>query len=235
MSCSNVRVKICGITTVEDALAAVDAGADAIGLNFVGGPRQLAVGQATEILGALPPLVTPIALVRLEGGQVPDPLLEVLGQYWVSHVQLYGAVAREDLALLLRDGFKAMPAVAVADEHFVDAVGRWLPANSTVAPAAIVLDAHDPAREGGTGLPFQWEWIPSARKAGKLDHWPPIILAGGLNPVNVAEAVRTVRPYGVDVSSGVEMRGSPGRKDPAKMREFVCRAREAALRWEPLV
>ncbi len=228
MSGCNVRVKICGITAVEDALAAAEAGADAIGLNFVGGPRQVAAGPAADILTALPPWVTPVALVRLERGQMPDTLLELLGQFWVSHVQLYGAVAREDLEVLVRDGFKPMPAVAVADERFVGRVSGWLPATATGRPAAIVLDAYDPVREGGTGASFRWEWIPAARQAGKLDLWPPIILAGGLSPDNVAEAVRVVRPYGVDVSSGVEVEGAPGRKDPARMRAFVRLARAAA-------
>jgi len=223
-----VRVKICGITTVDDALAAVEAGADGLGLNFVGGPRCIKPASAEAIFRALPPFVTPVALVRLEGGYVPDELLELLGEYWVSHVQLYGDVTAESLASLLHDGFRPIPAVAVRDEHFVDDVNGWLCGDLASKPAGVVLDAFDAKRAGGTGQAFEWDWVRMARQEGRLADWPPIILAGGLNADNVAEAVRVVGPYGVDVSSGVEIEGSPGRKDREKMRRFVDQARGAA-------
>jgi len=220
-----VRVKICGITNVEDVLAAVAAGADAIGLNFVGGPRQLGSSAAEEILSLLPPMVTPVALVRLANGRICAPSSKLLDEFRVSHLQLYGSVSAKSLATLVHDGFRPMPVVTVRDEGFTDQASGWLSDKPNCRPAAIVLDAFDPSREGGTGSAFRWDWIPAARRAGKLDRWPPIILAGGLRSENVAEAVRVVRPYGVDVSSGVERDGSPGKKDGDRMLAFVRAAK----------
>lgn len=220
-----LRVKICGVTSVENALAAAQAGADAIGLNFVGGPRQIGPERAIEILQALPPLITPVALVRLEQGRLPDDLLELLGEFWVSHVQVYGEVTSGSLAVMAQDGFKPMPVIPVRDEHFADTTNEWLARCAARPPVALVLDAYDPERLGGTGKAFRWDWLEAARQAGRLAGWPPIILAGGLNPENVVDAVRAVRPYGVDVSSGVEVPGRPGVKDSEKMRLFVRRAK----------
>lgn len=222
-----MRIKICGITRVADMEAAVEAGADAIGLNFVGGPREIAPGPAEAILTALPPFVTPVALVRLEGGLIPDPILELLAGFWVSHLQLYGPLAPELLRVQNQDGFRPMPAVAVRDERFADQVAPWLAGGIESRPAGVVLDAYHADKEGGTGKTFRWDLVPAARSAGQLDGWPPIVLAGGLRPDNVAEAVRTVRPFAVDVSSGVEVEGAPGTKDPKLMRAFVRNARAA--------
>lgn len=220
-----VRVKICGITNEDDAHAAVAAGADAIGLNFIGGPRLITPQVAERILTTLPTMVTPVALVRLIDGRLDMALSILLTRFRVSHVQLYGSVSAESLSTLVRDGFRPMPVVAVQDEGFVDQASGWLVGEPLCRPAAIVLDAFDPSREGGTGTAFRWDWIPAAREAGKLDRWPLIILAGGLCPENVAEAVRIVSPYGVDVSSGVERTGSPGQKDADRMRAFVRAAK----------
>lgn len=222
---SSVRVKICGITSVADALLAVDAGADAIGLNFVGGPRQIAPDPASDILSALPPFITPVALIRLDKGQMSDEVLELLGQHWVSQLQVYGTVTGSILESLHQDGFRPMPAVAVGDEQFAGNIGRLWAGRLEAKPQAIVLDTFDPGRLGGTAQPFRWEWVPAARTAGHLADWPPIILAGGLTPDNVAEAVRVVQPYAVDVSSGVELAGQPGRKDGDKLIEFIRQAK----------
>lgn len=228
-----MRIKICGITNVEDAQAAAAAGADAIGLNFVGGPRRIDAGQARDILTAIPPLIMPIALVPLESGRVRDALLELLGEFWVSHLQLYGDLSQATLAELCADGFRPMPVVHVAGPDFYlrqDHLGR--PDTPPSGAAAVVLDAYDPQRLGGTGMAFRWDWVVQARGAGGLRDWPPIILAGGLNADNVAEAIRLVQPYGVDVSSGVEVPGKPGRKDAGKMRAFVRNARAACTAEE---
>jgi phosphoribosylanthranilate isomerase len=223
-----VHVKICGITTPDDARAAAEAGAHAIGLNFVGGPRQITPDQASEILELLPPMVTPVALVRLEGGRLSDPLVELLAQHWVSHLQLYGELTAGSLAVLIRDGFRPMPVVPVRDNAFAQTAVTWMSGPSAIRPVAIVLDAYDPDAEGGTGRTFRWDWVNEARAAGQLDRWPSIFLAGGLKPGNVGEAIRAVRPYGVDVSSGVELEGKPGRKDSEKLRRFVAEAMMAA-------
>lgn len=222
-----LRIKICGITNAEDAAAAAAAGADAIGLNFVGGPRQVATGPAAEILESLPPFVTPVALVRLTAGQFPDEILELLGQFWVSHLQLYGDLTSESLEVLARDGFRVIPVLAVQGEAFAGSPLPWQGGLGQVRPHAVLLDTHDPGKAGGTGRTFPWSWLQGARERGELADWPPIMLAGGLDPENVAEAVRTVRPFGIDVSSGVEIQGSPGRKDPARMRLLVEWARAA--------
>lgn len=222
-----MRIKICGITNSEGTRAAADAGADAIGLNFVGGPRQISIEKAATILADMPPLITPVALVRLEQGRLPDELIELLGQYWVSHLQVYGDMTSGHLVSLAQDGFRVIPVLSVRDEAFADEANQWLSRMGEHRPAAIVLDAYDPDRAGGTGKVFQWEWVSRAADEGKLDRWPPTVLAGGLNPQNVADAIRQVHPYAVDVSSGVEVEGRPGVKDPHKMRSFVQNARAA--------
>lgn len=222
-----MRVKICGITGVDDAAAAVKAGADAIGLNFVSGPRRIDPDRAREILQHLPPMVTPVALVRLEQGQIAEPLRELLSQYRVSHLQLYGQVTAEILNLLIQDGLCPMPVVKVKDQHFTEQVTGWGADIGQDRPSAIVLDAYDPNQEGGTGTAFSWDWVASARKHNEFAKWPPIVLAGGLNPDNVREAIQIAQPYAVDVSSGVEVEGSPGTKDAAKMRAFVRNAKSA--------
>ncbi len=222
-----MRVKICGITCPEDLRAAAEAGADAVGFNFVGGPRCLDPVRAADLLAALPPLVTPVALVRLEEGRVPDALLELLGEFWVSHVQLYGDLTPAALAALARDGLKPIPAIAVREARILRDAGSLVGPESGFTPAAVVLDAWAPGREGGTGRTLAWPMIAAEQAAGHMRGWPPIILAGGLTPENVAEAVRQVRPWAVDVSSGVERADAPGRKDPARMDAFVRQARRA--------
>lgn len=223
-----MRVKICGITSVEDAQVVAWAGAAAIGLNFVGGPRQLTLEHAAEILEHVPPLLTPVALVRLEGDTLADDLLELLGQYWVSHLQVYGAVRPQGLVSLAGNGFKTLPVLAMRDEGSLALARPWVDLPAGSRPAAIVLDAYDPHRAGGTGQAFQWDLVTQAQRAGRLDGWPPIIIAGGLHPGNVAETVRLMQPYGVDVSSGVEVEGSSGRKDPTRVLDFTRNAYAAA-------
>lgn len=222
-----MRVKICGITSPDDAALTAAAGADAIGLNFVAGPRQITLEAAPEILAAVPPLVTPVALVTLqEDGDLPGDLLELLAMHWVSHVQVYGQVTPQAVVRLIRDGFRPLVVGHVRDRSFAEPVSRLVAACGAHGPAGVVLDAFDSRRAGGTGQSFPWDWLAEAREAGELDTWPPIILAGGLCPENVAEAVARTRPWGVDVASGVE--SEPGRKDPDKIAQFVLAARSAA-------
>jgi len=225
-----MRVKICGITTPADAIAAAEAGADAVGLNFVGGPRRIDPDQASEILRTLPPFVTPVALLRLENGSLPTESADLLTRLKITHVQLYGQSAPTYLATLVDSGLRPIPVIHVQDERFTRELENWWrPETSAARPAGVILDAYDPHREGGTGKTFRWDWVVEAKQSGRLADWPPIVLAGGLNPENVAEAVRIVQPYGVDVSSGVETEGAPGRKDPEKMRRFIHNAKHAAM------
>jgi phosphoribosylanthranilate isomerase len=202
-----LRVKICGITRPEDALVAAEAGADAIGLVFAESPRRVTPEQAAAILAALPPFVTPVALFVDETAERVRRLCQSLG---IRTVQLHGeesaATARQlgDLCVI-----KAFRIGGEAD----------LAALEGYPAAAYLLDSRVAGRRGGTGMAFDWGLAARAARHGR------IILAGGLRPDNVAEAIRLVRPYGVDTSSGVEC--EPGKKDPAKMRAFVEAARAA--------
>lgn len=224
---SGVRVKICGITSVADAIAAVQAGADAIGLNFYAGRRQIDTATAAAILEVLPPFVTPVALVQIREEGLADSLVNLLARYRVRVLQVYGEITGDAIIRLGMGGFTAIPVVAVRGADFAASPPIWRTSTGQWRPNAVILDAYDPNRSGGTGRPFRWEWVREARAAGLLDGWPPLILAGGLNPDNVEEAIRIVRPYAVDVSSGVELDTAPGKKDPARMQAFVQRAKAA--------
>ena len=221
-----VRVKICGISRRQDAEAAARAGADAIGLNFFAGPRRIDVHTAADILGALPPMCTPVALVDVTGGDVPQELREVLGRFRVCHLQLYGKVTSDTLARLRADSLKPIVVEHVLGGQFPDNVQQLLSAAAPNPPAAILLDAHREGLAGGTGTTADWNVIAAARQAGRMSSWPPVILAGGLTPDNVAQAITTVRPWGVDVSSGVE--SSVCCKDHQRMAAFTAAARRAA-------
>ncbi len=219
-----MRVKICGITTPEDAELVARAGADAIGLNFVAGPRQLTLPAAAEILATVPPFVTTVALVSLQDtGGIPADVLELLGTHRVSHVQLYGSINADAIVRLVRGGFRPLLVGRVRDRAFTDPIGSLLAECGADRPAGIVLDTFDPHKAGGTGQSFHWPWLREAGETGELENWPPIILAGGLRPDNVAAAVAEAGPWGVDVSSGVE--AEVGRKSAELVRNFIQGAR----------
>ncbi len=209
-----LRVKICGICHEEDAWAAVDAGADAIGLNgWPGSRRYLDIAAAGEWIGKLPAslrrvavLVNPTWEEALALGRLP----------FVDGLQLHGMETPEFCARLAAAGVQFAKALPVRDEHSLAA----LPDYST---EIFVLDSHAPGVFGGTGRVFPWE---IARRFVAENPAHRVILAGGLAPENVAAAVRATRPFGVDVTSGVE--ASAGRKDHARVRAFVAAARAAA-------
>jgi phosphoribosylanthranilate isomerase len=220
---ARTRIKICGITRAEDAALAAELGADAIGLNFVGGPRQINLILATSVLRCLrelPFAPMAVALCGYRCPELPDCLTggEVVAHLTVQCLQVYGLSEAR-----LYNGEDSIP------YWFVSAVGRKgaladlsvLLAAEGLFPQAVVLDTASAEKRGGTGQAFNWNWIAEAREAGELAGVPPIILAGGLHPGNVAEAIRIARPYAVDVSSGVEVAGKPGVKDAVKMRDFV--------------
>jgi phosphoribosylanthranilate isomerase len=203
------RVKICGITSAEDALAAVEAGADALGFVFVPGtPRLVHPETAERIVAGLPPFVTAVGVF------VDQPLEEVLriaARCNLQAVQLHGD---EPEAFSRRIPLKVIKAVRVRDAPDLRPIATY-PAH------AFLLDAFVEGQAGGTGSPISWDLAVQAKGHA------PIILSGGLRPETVGLAVRRVRPYGVDVSSGVEMR--PGRKDHQKVREFIAAVRQADL------
>ena len=203
-----VRVKICGITNVDDALLAVEAGADALGFVFYpGSPRCVTPERAAEIIRVLPPFVQTVGLFVNESAERVNAIAK---ECRLDIIQLHGDESPAYCDLMERrvvKVFRVKDGASIATMQQYRVVGY-------------LLDAWSSTAYGGTGQTFDWDL---ARQAGQHG---PLILAGGLTPENVAEAVSRVQPYAVDVSSGVEV--VPGKKDPAKVREFIRRAKEAS-------
>ena len=203
------RVKICGITSLRDALAAADAGADALGFNFwSGSPRFIDPKRAACIIQQLPPLVTPVGLFVNE---TPARVKRLAKQAGVTTVQLHGDEPPAMVQQLAGAGLTVIKVFSVGDGFSVSGIGAYQKAH------AFLLDTQVRGLRGGTGKTFDWAKAKSARRYGR------VILAGGLAPGNVARAIRAARPYAVDVSSGVEKR--PGVKDHEKVRQFIRRAK----------
>ena len=204
-----VRVKICGITNLEDALVAVEAGADALGFVFFrGSPRYISPEQAAAIIRCLPPFVQTVGLFVNEEPATVNSTADRCG---LDLVQLHGEESPDYCVAVKRRVIKAL---RVKDASTLDVMPNY-------HVAACLLDAWSPAAHGGTGTTFNWEI--AARAAASHT----IILAGGLTPENVAGAVATVKPYAVDVSSGVE--SAPGKKNNKKLVDFIQAARLAAV------
>ena len=208
---ARVRVKICGLTNEVDALEAVDMGADAIGFNFyLKSPRFISEEQAADIVPNLPPFVEPVALFVNETFAHMMAVCQRLGS--LHTIQVHGDQLSPPPP---STSFRFIPAFGVKDETSLASITQFLKqcAQTGVSPAAIILDASVPGLHGGTGQSAPWRML--------ADFQPdvPIILAGGLTPENVAEAIRIVKPYAVDVASGVEK--TPGVKDFEKMRRFI--------------
>lgn len=204
------RTKICGITRVEDALAAAASGADAIGLVFhEKSPRHVTVRQAARLAAALPPFVTVVGLfVNVSA----DFVHAVLEQVPLDVLQFHGDETAEFCACFERPYIKAIRVREGVD--LVQCASRYAGAQG------LLLDAWVEGVPGGTGHSFDWELIPR-------DLPLPVILSGGLNPANVADAIRAVRPYAVDVSSGVEAK--KGIKDAAKVAAFIREVKDVDL------
>ena len=202
-------VKICGITNLPDAMAAVDAGANAVGLVFHDrSPRHVALAVAAEIARQIPPHVAKVGVFV----NAPEELvLRAIGECALTLLQFHGD---ETPDYCRQFGVMTIKAFRIRDAELL----RVLPSYHT---DAWLLDAYAPDKPGGTGERFNWDLAVEAQKLGR-----PIFLAGGLTPENVAEAVRRVQPYAVDVSSGVE--ASPGKKDHGKVRVFIQAARQAS-------
>jgi phosphoribosylanthranilate isomerase len=224
------RVKICGITNVEDAIVAGTAGADAIGLNFYEkSSRCTTVECASQIALSLSEL--PIDRVGVFVNMSPVEIEATVKEGGLSSIQLHGDEPPEVVAHFAQPKRPArfpfhMQVIRARrmDDRGVAAIARDLEECRAAGwgPAAVLVDAATPGRYGGTGETISW--------VGLADHrrWlsdTPLILAGGLTPDNVAEAIRIVRPHGVDVASGVE--SAPGKKDPHKVRDFIAAARAA--------
>ncbi|ACH38974.1 N-(5'-phosphoribosyl)anthranilate isomerase [Citrifermentans bemidjiense Bem] len=203
------KVKICGITTLEDALMAVEAGADALGFVFFEkSPRYIGPEAAARIIRELPPFVQVVGLFVNAELDFVNRTADTCG---LDLVQLHGEESPAYCGLVRR---RVMKAFRVRGAESLAALADY-------KVSAYLLDAYSPASHGGTGERFDWDHAVAAKGQGR------IVLAGGLDPDNVAQAVAKVAPYAVDVSSGVEL--SPGRKDPEKVRRLIAEAKKIAL------
>lgn len=204
-----VRIKICGMTRTEDVAAAARLGVDAVGLVFYPkSPRHVAAEQARSLVAVLPAFVTVTALFL---DPERDEVEQVLQGVRVELLQFHGGEPAEFCRSFGRPYIKAVPMGSQVD------VAEY--ARRHAGAAALLLDSHAAGKGGGTGVSFDWGALPKFEG-------PPLILAGGLHAGNVAAAIRLVRPYGVDVSSGVE--SQPGIKDEMKMTAFVQEVNRAA-------
>ena len=205
----SVRVKICGITNLADAQAAAEAGADALGFVFYEKSlRFISIKTAAEISRALPPFIMRVGVFV----NPPKELVsKAIAECGLSLLQFHGD---EPLEFCMQFGLMNMKAFRIRGAGSL----KGLPKHKT---DAWLLDAYSSDTLGGTGEVFNWDLAIEAQKTGR-----PVFLAGGLTPENVADAVRKVRPFGVDVSSGVE--SSPGKKDHAKVRAFINAAKTVA-------
>jgi phosphoribosylanthranilate isomerase len=205
---SRTRVKICGVTRVEDALLACELGADAIGIVMTpSSPRGVSIENARAIREALPAFVDAVVLSH----DLPAERVEaVIGGVQPDLVQFHGS---EDAAFCESFGMRYTKAIGMDGDIDVHAVAAAHPHAS-----GFVLDGHPPGQQGGRGKTFDWSRIP--RDLGR-----PILLAGGLNADNVGDAIRAVQPWAVDLASGVE--SAPGIKDAAKLRAFFAAMRAA--------
>ena len=213
-----VRIKVCGITRPEDAVAAAQAGADAIGLVFAKSPRLVTMRQARGIVEVLPPYVSAVGVfVNARAATIA----RIAANVGLSEVQLHGD---ETPAFVTKLGaLRVTKALRVRDRAFLEQIAAYRAAGVS----AFLLDAFSAKVRGGSGKRFDWDLVVGARKAGALDNVPPLVLAGGLTPENVKAGIRQIRPWGVDVSGGVE--SQPGIKSAEKIAKFVGAVRTACL------
>jgi phosphoribosylanthranilate isomerase len=204
-----VQIKVCGITNLEDAVAAIDAGADMLGFNFYhGSPRYIEPLSARNIIERLPESVGTVGVFVNETALT---VLRIANEVGLSGLQLHGDETPEDCRALA--GRFLIKALRVGEGFTLESAAEY-PVD------AILLDAFDASARGGTGRVLDWQL---ARRTRELV--PKLFLAGGLSPGNIEEAIAAVLPYGVDACSGLE--SAPGRKDNALVREFIARARRA--------
>jgi phosphoribosylanthranilate isomerase len=214
-----LRLKICGITTPDDARLAAEAGADAIGLNFyTASPRHITREKAREIIAALP---AGVARVGVFVNAQPRAVCALYDELGLSFVQLHGdeppgaLVEFSDRRIIKAFRYRNADMRPIG-EYVEECLELKCPL------AGVLIDAFAPGKYGGTGKTLDWRLL---REAPDYLHGLPLILAGGLTPANVADAIREARPQGVDVASGVET--APGKKDPLLVQQFVQAARDA--------
>ncbi len=201
-----VKVKICGITNLDDAMAAAEAGADALGFVFYPeSPRYIEPGKAREIIAKLPVFISTVGVFVDES---EDMIRRIVRESGVQILQFHG---EESPLLCTRFREKVIKAIVIKDSESINSMMMY-------NVDAFLLDTHDKDKKGGTGKTFNWEFTGKAKEHGK------VILSGGLKPSNVREAIEMVHPYGVDISSGVEI--TPGKKDHDKVAEFIKEVRK---------
>ncbi len=208
MRSGRTRVKVCGLTAADDARAAVSAGADALGVILAPSKREVTIGEARDILSYVPPLVARIGVFV----DAPDGFVrEAIARLSLTAVQFHGSESPTFCGSMPIPVIKAM---RVGDSFDPAAIE---PYHGSIA--AVLLDTLVPGVDGGSGKAFAWE------RVAAMPAWAPVIVAGGLTPVNVGSAIRALRPFAVDVSSGVEERLR--HKDPMKLNAFVAAVRAA--------
>jgi phosphoribosylanthranilate isomerase len=198
-----VRVKICGITNLEDALLACSIGVDALGFVFASSPRRIDPQEASNIIRSLPPFVTTVGVFVNEE---PAVIEEIARRCLLDFVQLHGDESAELCQQLTP---KTIKAFQLRDEEMLSTLASY-----RGRVGALLFDAYSETKRGGTGAPCNWNLAIKGKEPNI-----PVILSGGLNPDNIQAAVLDVRPFGVDVSSGIE--DAPGRKNPDLMRAFM--------------
>ena len=217
-------VKICGITTIQDAENALSDGADWIGFNLVGGPRQLSIGKAEQIIGALGDATQCVALVSTQATDCV-PNLGRLRDLGVGRLQVYHHQGSKHHSPESLSGFEIIVVQHVGTDHSPQQLAHQL-RRVDHGVAYVLLDTASKDQLGGTGRTANWDLLSEALALVDRSSGPRVLLAGGLNPDNVATAIERVQPAGVDVSSGVE--ASIGRKDRSKVADFARRAKAAS-------
>ena len=202
-----VKVKVCGITSPEDARTAASSGTDAIGLVFAESPRKVSVEEAREIVATLPDSVLKVGVFVNEE---PEEVLRVAREVGLDYAQLHGDETPETVTFLREAGIKVMKALRVRDEGSLAAMEEY-------GADLVMLDAWSEKARGGTGERFDWALAKSLRGRGN------IVVSGGLSPENVREAISFFEPYGVDASSSLEE--APGKKNEERVRRFVSAAK----------
>ncbi len=194
------KVKICGITNIADAEAAIEYGADALGFVFADSPRQITIENTAEIVAIVPPFICTVGV--FVSSQVKE-IRGVLSNCRLSAVQIHGSFDKESLGEI---SVSVIGTFSVRDLSVLDAI-------QSDGSTTFLLDTFDPEKAGGTGTTFDWDIARKAKQFGR------VILAGGLTPDNIEEALTRALPYAVDVSSGIEC--EPGKKDHMKMKAFI--------------
>jgi len=203
-----IKIKICGITNLDDALAATTLGADALGFNFFKkSPRYIEPEDAVEIISQLPPIIMPVGIFVNER---EEKIREILTLTCIQTIQLHGDESPE---FCQRFGARVIKAFQVKDKESIKHMAHY-------HVGAFLLDSYRDGQRGGTGTTFDWHLAVVAKTFGR------VILAGGLTPENVAEAVKLVQPYGVDVAGGVER--EKGIKDHAMLKKFITEVRRVS-------